>query len=105
MKRAPLLCLVSAALASLAPGQKPAKPAPPPKPVAIESPAGAQAEPPADPRAQQRTLVKMLVNVERAHRDRAARLDRLRELYTASGATAQLETVARLVQLEQQRYE
>jgi hypothetical protein len=57
-----------------------------------------------DPRAKQRTVVRMMVNIERAHRDRVARLERLREIYEAAGAHEKLETVARLRELELSRY-
>ncbi len=58
-----------------------------------------------DPRAKYRTAVKMMINIDRAHRDRVARLERLRELFQASGASDKLATVARLRELESSRYE
>ncbi len=59
----------------------------------------------ADPRAKYRTLVRMMVNIDRAHRDRVARLERLRVLFQAAGASDKLSTVQRLRELEQSRYE
>ncbi len=58
-----------------------------------------------DPRAKYRTVVRMMVNVERAHRERVARLERLHELFTASAATESLATVDQLVAVERRRYE
>lgn len=74
----------------------------PVQPSAIEVRAGGSIT--ADPRAKQRTVVRMMLNIERAHRDRVARLERLREVYEAAGAREKLETVARLRELEQSRY-
>lgn len=59
----------------------------------------------ADPRAKYRTVVKMMINIDRAHRDRVARLERLRVLFQAAGASDKLSTVQRLRELEQSRYE
>jgi hypothetical protein len=58
-----------------------------------------------DQRARYRTVVRMMINIERAHRDRFARLERLRELFTASGATESLAAVEHLRGLETKRYE
>jgi len=86
-------------------GQAPApvKLAEPVQPEEIEFRDGGRVE--ADPRAKYRTVVRMMINIERAHRDRVARLERLRELYEAAGAPDKLATVARLVELERSRYE
>jgi 23S rRNA (adenine2503-C2)-methyltransferase len=52
-----------------------------------------------------RNLAKMIVNVERAHRDRVARLERLRQIYEKSGGAEQLERIARLRAKEHARYD
>lgn len=58
-----------------------------------------------DPKLRARNVATMIVNIERAHRDRVARLERLRQLYEKSGAAEQLEKVARLRAVEHARYE
>ena len=58
-----------------------------------------------DPKVRSRNVATMIVNVERAHRDRVARLERLRQLYEKSGGAEQLERIARLRAKEQARYD
>ncbi len=58
----------------------------------------------ADPRAKLRTVVRILVNYERGHRDRVARLERLRGLFEASGAGDKVREVQRLRDLEMARF-
>jgi hypothetical protein len=58
-----------------------------------------------DPKLRARNLATMIVNVERAHRDRVARIERLREVYEQSGGAEQLERLARLRAKEQARYD
>jgi hypothetical protein len=60
--------------------------------------------PPGDTRAKLRTVVRILVNQERGHRDRVARLERLRAIYAEARALDRLAEVARLRGLEDQRY-
>ncbi|MCY2960470.1 MAG: hypothetical protein NTY35_09930 [Planctomycetota bacterium] len=74
----------------------------PVQPTEVQTREGGRVE--TDPRAKQRTVVRMMVNVERAHRDRVARLERLRAIFEASGATEKLATVARLRDVEWNRY-
>jgi len=58
----------------------------------------------ADPRAKLRTVVRILVNYERGHRDRVARLERLRGLFEAAGASDKVREVQRLSELEMARF-
>jgi hypothetical protein len=58
----------------------------------------------ADPRAKLRTVVRILVNFERAHRDRVARLERLAAIFREAGAQAELAEVERLRALVDQRF-
>jgi hypothetical protein len=75
----------------------------PVQPREVQVRSGAQVV--ADPRARYRTVVRMMLNIERAHRERVARLARMAEFLTAAQATTDLETLARLATLEQGRYE
>ncbi len=56
-------------------------------------------------KVQMRNVAGMVVNVERAHRDRVARLERLRQIYEKAGAAEKLEKVSRLRAKEHSRYE
>lgn len=58
----------------------------------------------ADPRARYRTVVKMMITVERTHRERVARLERLRALFTESNATDSIAEVDRLAAIEIAKY-
>lgn len=58
----------------------------------------------ADPRARYRTVVKMMITVERTHRERVARLERLRALFTESNATDSIAEVDRLAAIEITKY-
>jgi len=89
-----------AAQKGAAPASRAQAPAPAPKPEQrAAGPAGA------DPKVQMRNVARMVVNVERAHRDRVARLERLRQIYEKNGAAEKLEKVARLRAKEHARYE
>jgi len=97
-----------AAVQGAAPSQKGLAPAriqlgEPMQPTEIQTRDGARVQ--TDPRTKYRTAVKMMLNIDRAHRDRVARLERLREIFEAAGASDKLATVARLRELEQSRYE
>lgn len=75
----------------------------PVQPTQMQTRDGGQIQ--ADPRAKLRTVVKMMLNVERAHRDRVSRLERLRSIYAAAGAADKIATVTRLREVEGARYE
>jgi hypothetical protein len=80
--------------------QKGAPPAAAPKPgQSAAAPAGQDAI------ARSRNLATMIVNVERAHRDRVARLERLRQIYEKSGGAEQLQRLERLRAKEHARYD
>ncbi len=59
----------------------------------------------ADPRARYRTVVKMMITVERTHRERVTRLEMLRALFTESGATESVAAVDRLAAIELAKYD
>jgi len=58
----------------------------------------------ADPRAKLRTVVRIMLNYERGHRDRVARLERLHVLFEAAGASDKVREVTRLRDIEMGRF-
>ncbi len=58
-----------------------------------------------DPKARARALVQQVVNVERAHRERIARIERLEELFRASGGADSLAELANLRAVQERRYQ
>lgn len=107
-----VLALVSSAAAFVPQGTPPAK-APPPTRTPLQPSAALSTQTrdrktgaiaPADPKAGQRSVAQQIVNVEKAHRDRAARLARLTELFTQSGQTDKVKLCEELGRQESRKY-